>query len=200
MHHQDAVSRVTSAGRYTLRDLLIITLLAALGLATKSLLNPVSRFLLSALAMPGGVLFGGLYMMWLALARGLVGKVGSATLTAFVQGGVALVLGLTPVYGLLSAVIFLMPGIFVDLIFFIPARTDAGRLMRFTVACLGANLIGILLVALVWGIVRRPLILLAAIGALSGSLGGLMAYLISEKIPFLAQQIEKRRDERAHPA
>jgi energy-coupling factor transport system substrate-specific component len=183
-----------------LKNLLIITLLASLGLATKSLLNPLARFLLSTLAMPGGVLFGGLYMMWLALARGLVGKSGSATLTAFVQGGVALVLGLTPVHGLLSAVIFLAPGIFVDVVFFIPVRRKRNRLMQFTLACLGANLIGIVLVALVWGIVRRPLILLASIGALSGGLGGLLAYLISEKIHFLSPQIKKRRDEQVHPA
>jgi len=122
--------------------------------------------------------------MWLALARGIVGKTGSATLTAFIQGVVALILGLTPIHGLLSGLIFLLPGMSVDLIFLIPGQAKFNRLCRFSLACLSANVIGIVLVALVRGIVQRPLILLAAIGALSGGLGGLVAFLISEKIPF----------------
>ena len=122
--------------------------------------------------------------MWLALARGIVGKTGSATLTAFIQGIVALILGLTPIHGLLSGFIFLLPGMSVDLIFLIPGQAKFNRLFRFSLACLSANVIGIVLVALVRGIVQRPLILLAAIGAFSGGLGGLVAFLISEKIPF----------------
>lgn len=175
--------QLPSRAGYTLRDFLLITLLAALGLATKHLLIPLSRALLSIFAIPGGVFFGGLYMMWLALARGIVNKVGSATLAAFVQACVTLVLGLSPVHGLLSVFIFLLPGIFVDLAFLIPGQRRRKRLARFVLACLGANVIGIVSVALVWGIGQRPLILLATIGALSGALGGLAAYFISEKIP-----------------
>jgi ABC-type thiamin/hydroxymethylpyrimidine transport system permease subunit len=162
---------------------LLITMLAALGLATKHLLHPLSRTLLGAFSIPGGVFFGGLYMMWLALARGMVGKVGSATLAAFVQACVTLVLGLSPIHGLLSIFIFLLPGMFIDLAFLIPGQGKQKRMARFTLACLGANVIGIVSVALVWGIGQRPLILLAAIGAFSGGLGGLVAYLISEKMP-----------------
>ncbi|KPL18046.1 MAG: hypothetical protein AMJ92_09850 [candidate division Zixibacteria bacterium SM23_81] len=169
---------------YTLRDFLIISLLAALGLATKPLLNPLSRFLLGTLSIPGGVFFGGLYMIWLALARGIVGKAGSATFTAFIQGGTALILGLVPIHGILSMLIFLLPGVSVDLVFMIPAGAKRTRLCRFVLACTVANVIGITMVALVGGIVQRPLILLIIIGALSGGLGGLVGYMISERIPY----------------
>jgi hypothetical protein len=178
--------KTTHSGRFSLRDFLIITLLATLGLATKSLLNPLSRTLLGVLSIPGGVFFGGLYMMWLALARGIVAKTGSATLTAFVQGIVVLVLGLSPVQGLLSTLIYIFPGVLVDLVFLIPGQAKLNCLFRFTCACLLANVSGIVSVALVWGIVHRPLIVLMAIGALSGGLGGLMAYVISGKIPAIA--------------
>ena len=173
---------------YTLRDFLIISLLAALGVATKPLLNPLSRFLLGTFAIPGGVFFGGLYMMWLALARGIVGKAGSATFTAFIQGGMALVLGLVPIGGILSVLIFLLPGVSVDLVFLIPGGAKRYRLCRFILACLAANVIGITMVALVGGIVQRPLILLVIIGALSGGLGGLVGYMISERIPYGSAQ------------
>jgi len=181
--YREPSDKISQRGRYTLRDFLIITLLAALGLASKPLLNPLSRLLLGTLSVPGGVFFGGVDMMWLALARGIVGKTGSAAVTAFIQGGVALVLGLSPIHGLLSTLIFLLPGVSVDLVFLIPGQAKLNRLCRFTLACMAANVTGIVLVALVGGIVHRPLILLAVIGALSGGLGGLVAYLISEKIP-----------------
>lgn len=182
-HPRETIKETPERGRYGLRDFLIISLLAILGLATKPLLNPLSRFLLGTLLIPGGVFFGGLYMMWLALARGIVRKPGSATLTAFIQGSVALVLGLSPIPGLLSALVFLLPGVSVDLIFLIPGQAKLNHLLRFTLACLAANVIGIISVALIGGILHRPLILLAIIGALSGGLGGLLAFLIFEKIP-----------------
>jgi energy-coupling factor transport system substrate-specific component len=183
-----SADKTTHPGHFSLRDFLIITLLAALGLATKSFLNPLSRTLLGALSIPGGVFFGGLYMMWLALARGIVKKPGSAILTAFVQGVVALVLGLSPVQGLLSALIYLPPGVLVDLAFLIPGQAKFNRLLRFTLACLAANVSGIALVALALGIVHGPLILLVIVGALSGALGGLLAFVISEKIPSRSPQ------------
>ena len=152
-------------------------------MVTKHLLQPLSRSLLSAFFIPGGVFFGGLYMMWLALARGMVAKPGSATLAAFVQAGVNLLLGLSPILGVLSLFVYLLPGIFIDLVFLLPGQAALSRLARFTLACLGANVIGIVSVALVWGIGQRPLILLAAVGALSGAAGGLMAFFICEKMP-----------------
>ena len=173
----------SSPGYFSLRDLVVIALLAALGLVVKPLLNPLSRFMLSTFLIPGGVLFGGLYMMWLVLARGLVEKTGSATLAAFIQGMVASALGWSPFGGLIAILIYLLPGVAIDLIFLIPGRGNIGRLARYILSCMAANVTGILLVALLRGIVHGPLLLLMIVGMASGCLGGLAAYGVAGKIP-----------------
>jgi len=168
---------------FSLRDLLIITLMAALGMAFKPLLQPFSRLLLNTFFVPGGVVFGGLYMMWLALARGLVDKPGSAVLAAFIQGVIALALGLSPASGILSLATFLLPGAAVELSFCIPGRGPASRASRFLVSCILANLTGIGIVILIRGFGQQPAVVLMIAGGLSGALGGLLAYAVAEKIP-----------------
>jgi len=168
---------------FSLRDLLIITLMAALGMAIKPLLQPFSRLLLNTFFVPGGVVFGGFYMMWLALARGLVGKPGSGILAAFIQGVTALALGLSPASGILSLAAFLLPGAAVELSFCIPGRGPASRASRFLFSCILANLTGIGVVILIRGFGQQPAVILMIAGGLSGGLGGLLAFAVSEKIP-----------------
>jgi len=168
---------------FSIRDLLIITLLAALGMAIKPLLQPFSRILLNTIFVPGGVVFGGLYMMWLALARGLVDKPGSGILAAFIQGITALALGLSPASGILSLATFLLPGAAVELSFSIPGRGPASRASRFLFSCILANLTGIGLVILIRGFGQQPAVILMVAGGLSGGVGGLLAFAVSEKIP-----------------
>jgi ABC-type thiamin/hydroxymethylpyrimidine transport system permease subunit len=180
--------KFTNRKSFTLRDLLVISLLAALGMATKPLLQPFSRLLLNVFLVPGGVLFGGLYMMWLTLSRGMVGKPGSATLAAFIQGMVAFALGLSPAHGLLSAAVYVLPGLIVDLVFLIPGRTRSAQASRFLISCALANLSGIAAVALIRGFGQYPALLLMALGTISGGLGGLAAFLLAGKIPLRFQR------------
>ncbi len=168
---------------FSLRDLLIITLLAALGIAMKPLLQPFSRLLLNAFSVPGGVLFGGFYMMWLALARGLVNKPGSGILAAFIQGITALAVGLSPAHGVLSLATFLLPGAAVELAFCLPGQGMFSRAGRFLLSCILANLTGIAIVVLVRGFGRQPVLILMIIGGFSGGLGGLVSFAVAEKIP-----------------
>jgi hypothetical protein len=158
--------------------------LAALGLASKSFLYPLARFLLSTFLIPGGVLFGGLYMIWLLLARSLVNRIGSATLTAFIQGTAAFALGLSSAPGLFCIFIYLLPGIVVDSVFILlSVGGTIASLLRFTLSGALANLVGIATVAMTQGFAGRPLALLMAVGSLSGALGGLAAFFVSRKIP-----------------
>jgi len=168
-----------------------MALLAALGLASKSLLYPLARFLLSTFLIPGGVFFGGLYMIWLVLARDLVNKAGSATITAFIQGMVAFALGLSSAPGFLSILMYIFPGIAVDLIFIFSGGGTAASLLRFTLSGAIANLVGVTTVAVAQGFPNQPLTLLMALGGLSGSLGGLAAFFVSQKIPrrFLLHEV-----------
>ena len=64
-------------------DLAIISILASLGLATKSILRPLVGVITGSLYIPTGAVAGGLYMMWPVIAYGLVGKRGTATTWMF---------------------------------------------------------------------------------------------------------------------
>jgi hypothetical protein len=173
---------------FSLRDLLIITLMAALGMAVKPLLQPFSRLMLNAFQVPGGVIFGGFYMMWLALARGLADRPGGGILAALIQGVVALALGLSPASGVLSLATFLLPGAAVELAFGIPGRGTLSLAGRYLSSCVLANLTGVGMVILIRGFGRQPAIVLLILGGLSGILGGLLAFAVSARIPrrFLA--------------
>jgi hypothetical protein len=178
-----ALPQKTAAGTFSLRELLTIALLASLGMAAKPLLQPVSRLLLNTFFIPGGVVFGGLYMMWLVLARGLVDRPGSGILAAFIQGLIALALGLSPAHGLLSMAAYLLPGAAVELTWLVPGRGEAVRATRCMLSCALANLTAVATVALIRGFEGRPVLVLMIIGALSGGLGGLVAFSVIRKIP-----------------
>jgi hypothetical protein len=176
-------------------------------MATKPLLNPLSRFLLNTFLIPGGVFFGGLYMMWLTLSRGIVDRPASATLTAFIQSMIALILGLSPAHGFFSTAVFLLPGITIDLVFQLPGTGRFARGFRFLSSCALANTVGITMVALVRGFAHVPLMILLVIGLLSGCLGGAIALVVVDKMPsnlsglFSATRgMKKSGTSQAHPA
>ncbi|MCR5649089.1 MAG: ECF transporter S component, partial [Oscillospiraceae bacterium] len=79
--------------RFTVRDLLIIAAMAALGIAIKPVVVPLAHLISSPLMIPGGAIAGGLYMMWIVVAFGLTGKHGAPTLTALVQAILVIITG-----------------------------------------------------------------------------------------------------------
>lgn len=155
-------------------DLVTMALLAGLGLATKSIIRPVVGVITASLYIPTGAVAGGLYMMWPVMAYGLVRKPGAATLTAFTQAVISL---LFPVgnFGILSFIIYLCPGVAIDLFFL---------LSRHKACCVGccfgassiANIVGTVLVGtLVLMLPLVPLLFSLVIAAISGGLGGVIA-------------------------
>ncbi len=167
--------------RFSSRDLIVIALLAAIGIAIKPLVSPTIKLISAPLMLPGGSLAGGLYMMWLVLAVVLVPKFGSGILFGFVQALVTFILGWFGNHGILSLISYTLPGLLADLILLIPLRRDS----KLCMALLGSisNLTGSLIMSLI--IFRLPLIPLAIASGtaiVSGLIGGLIAYPIYTKI------------------
>ena len=65
--------------RFSLFDLIIIAMMAALGIAIKPVVVPLAHIITGPLFIPSGAVAGGFYMMWLVLGLGLTGKRGTAT-------------------------------------------------------------------------------------------------------------------------
>lgn len=161
---------------FSIFDLMIISLMATLGIAIKPVVVPLVHFISGPLMIPGGALAGGLYMMWLVVGFGIVGKYGTGTFIAFVQAILVTILGVTGSHGILSLISYTMPGIMMDLVLLGLRHKVCCRQCSFIAGAV-ANVTGTIAVNLVF--FQLPvffLILALAISLLSGGIGGLLAW------------------------
>jgi ABC-type thiamin/hydroxymethylpyrimidine transport system permease subunit len=155
-------------------DLVLITLFASLGMATKNVITPLIGAITGPLDIPAGTVAGGVYMMWPVMAYGLVRKLGAATMTSFIQALISLVMPFGN-FGLLSFIIYLGPGMAIDA-FFLLSRHKACCAGCCVIASALANTVGIVLVvSLVFMYPWVVLSFVAVVGAISGSVGGFIA-------------------------
>ena len=168
--------------RFSVYDMVIISMMAAIGIAIKPVIVPLVHIISGPLMIPGGVLAGGFYMMWLVLGVSLTHKIGTATLIGLVQAIAVIATGMLGSHGIFSLITYTVPGFLADLgllltghrVCCIPCAFMAGML---------ANIGGALMVNMVYfRLPLLPLLLTLATGALSGGLGGILAFLISKQI------------------
>ncbi|MFO8060792.1 MAG: ECF transporter S component [Bacillota bacterium] len=163
--------------RFTIFDLIVMSLMACLGLATKPLIVPLAHIITGPLFIPGGTVAGGFYMMWIVLGAALVGKLGAGTLVAAVQAIVVMALGMLGTHGIMSIFTYILPGLAVDAAF-AASRYRVGSGSCFA-AGIAANASGALLVNFVFfRLPAVPLILSLSAAALSGGVGGLIAHAV----------------------
>ncbi|MCR2043678.1 ECF transporter S component [Anaerosalibacter massiliensis] len=168
--------------RFSVFELIIIALMATLGIATKPVIVPLVHIITGPLYIPGGAIAGGLYMMWIVLGAGLIGKVGVATLIALVQSIIVISLGIYGTHGIMSFITYIIPGIAVDMFLLISGGWDISLGCLFISGIL-ANLSGTFLVNLVFfRLPLVPLILTLSAATLSGGIGGVISYIILKKL------------------
>ena len=162
--------------RFSVYDLLIISILAAVGIAIKPVVVPLAHIVSGPLMIPGGALAGGLYMLWIIVGYGIVGKPGTATLIALIQALLVLFTGVIGSHGILSLFTYTTPGIAVDLFLLLSGHRICCRACAAS-ACAVANATGTACVNVVF--FRAPgiyLVLILSIALLSGAAGGLLAW------------------------
>ena len=105
---------------FTIRDLLMMAALAALGGVVSTYVNAIGDFFQSILGFAGTTQWAAwLHVLWLTLAVGLTGKQGAGTVTGILKGVVELLSGNT--HGLLVVLVDIVAGLLVDL-GFLPFR------------------------------------------------------------------------------
>ena len=167
--------------KFTLFELILLALIAALGIAVKPVVVAVSHLVTGPLLIPGGALAGGFYMLFIIVGGALVGKKGSAALVCLIQGIVVLVSGVYGSHGAASLITYVVPGLLVDALWII-CRTDGANLLSCFFGGVVANVSGTVLVNLVF--FRMPalvLLFIAVIAALSGGVGGIIAWQIVKR-------------------
>ncbi|KAB3531271.1 ECF transporter S component [Alkaliphilus pronyensis] len=164
--------------RFSVFDLVIIAMMASLGIAIKPVVVPLTHIITGPLYIPGGVIAGGFYMLWLVLGAGLVGKRGTATLIALVQAIMVVAIGVFGTHGIISLITYLLPGISVDLVLLLTGHRGCCLGCCFA-AGIAANISGTFLVNIVFfQLPIIPLVLSLSSAALSGGIGGIIAYNI----------------------
>ncbi|MGI6737139.1 MAG: ECF transporter S component [Anaerovoracaceae bacterium] len=166
--------------RFTVYDLVIMAIMAAIGIAIKPVVVPLAHLITGPLMIPSGALAGGLYMMWLVIGYGIVRKPGTSTLIALVQAILVVITGVVGSHGVLSFFTYLMPGLVMDLLLLVTGHRVCCRGCA-VMSGLAANVTGTVCVNVVF--FQAPgvyLILILAVAALSGAVGGLIAWQLLE--------------------
>jgi hypothetical protein len=173
-----SLERETFLSKFTLFELILLALIAACGIAVKPVVVALSHLITGPLLIPGGALAGGFYMLFIVLGGALVGKRGGASLICFIQSIVVLVSGVYGSHGAASLITYFAPGLLVDLLWIL-CRTDGAGLIPCFLGGITANVSGTVLVNIVF--FRMPvelLLFITVIAALSGGLGGIIAWQI----------------------
>ena len=161
---------------FSVKDLILIAAMAALGLAVKAIVTPLIHLASAPLFIPGGALSGGLYMMWLVMTAGITGKRGAASLAGLVQAILVILTGLGGSHGLFSLVTYTLPGLAIDA-WLLVSRHRLCCLPCAFMSCILANLCGTLAVnAIFFRLPLVPLLLGITVAAFSGGLGGVLAW------------------------
>ena len=164
--------------KFTLFELILLALLAAAGIAVKPVVVAVSHLVTGPLMIPGGSLAGGFYMLFVVLGGALVGKRGSATLVCLIQAILVLVSGVYGSHGAASLITYVVPGLLVDSLW-MACRSRGASLTACFFGGIVANVSGSFLVNFVFfRLPLTPLLLVSALAALSGGLGGIVAWQI----------------------
>ncbi|OPX86477.1 MAG: hypothetical protein A4E53_02910 [Pelotomaculum sp. PtaB.Bin104] len=168
--------------KFSVFDLIIIAMISALGIASKPLIVPLCHIITGPLLIPGGVVAGGFYMFWLVLGAGIVGKPGAATMIGVVQALMVFGAGIFGSHGVMTLLSYTLPGLAVDLLLFLMGHRVCCLLCAF-LAGLVANISGSALVNIIYfRLPVVPLVLALTVAALSGGLGGSIAYKVLQLV------------------
>lgn len=167
---------------FRLSDYIILAMLAAIGMAVKGIVVPFAHVVTGPLFIPGGVLAGGFYMMFLVLAAALLRKPGAAFMVSLIQAVLVTITGTFGSHGAASLFTYTVSGLAVELWFVLSRHKGCCALCCF-VGGMVANMAGSFAVNLtIFNLPLVPVLLALSVAALSGGLGGLVAHVIAQQI------------------
>ena len=162
--------------RYSLRNLLFLTICCDLGLFSKRLIAPAANILTDFMRIPGGI--GTSF----SLAE-LVPIFGCATLMSIIQSMIALSLGMVGSMGILSPIGYIVPGMVIDLIFLLSRKTDLGTDLTLTLANMfGAAAASLTANLIVFHLPGVPLALYVVVALASGAVCGCFAGVLAKRL------------------
>lgn len=167
---------------FSVYNLIIISVISALGIATKPIVVPLVHIITGPLFIPGGAVAGGFYMFWIVLGLGMVKKIGTGTLIGLVQGILVISTGSMGTHGIMSIISYTLPGISADIVFLVSKNKNYNSL-HYVFGCMSANITGTLISNILF--FRLPVvsvIMVLSAAALSGAVGGFIAFSVNKSL------------------
>ncbi len=159
----------------SIKELLIIAAMAALGIAIKPVVSSLTHILTGPLGIPGGAISGGLYMLWLAVAVGLTHRPVAAFLAALTQAVIVITTGMYGSHGAMTLFSYTLPGLLCTLVF-LCSKERRFNSLHYLLGCMAANVAGSYASNLLFfSLPLIPLLLSLSAAALSGAVGGVIA-------------------------
>lgn len=182
MPGQTSGGKERAVNNYRLRNLIFITLCCDLGLFAKRLIAPVANILTDAMRIPGGI-GTSFSLMFLVVAAGIVSIKGCATLMGLVQSAITVSLGMVGSMGALSPIGYIVPGIIIDIVFYVCRKTGVHRHLSMVIAnMLAGAAAGLTANMIVFHLVGIPLALYIIVGLASGAICGTLAYSLATRL------------------
>ncbi len=165
-----------------LSDYIVLAMMAAMGIAIKTIIVPLAQIITGPLFIPGGVAAGGFYMAFLVLGKAITGRRFAATIIALIQAAVVTITGTMGSHGAASLLTYTLPGVAVDILFLLIRHKGCCALCCFLGGAV-ANITGSFAVNLaIFNLSFVPLMLALCAAALFGGLGGLVANAVAGNI------------------
>ena len=176
------VSGKDNMKRFSLRELIFLTLCCDLGLFTKRIAAPIVNLITDALHVPGGI-GTGISLMFLVVAAALFGRFGCATIMGALQSVIALSLGMVGSMGALAPVGYIVPGAVIDLLLLLGRRMHWSEEAGFVLCNTLSSLSGALTADLIVFHLRGTVLLLYLSAALtSGAVCGVLGFSLAQRV------------------
>ncbi len=176
--------------KITTLEAVFTILMAVCGIASKIVVGPLTRLIATPLLMPSGAIAGAIYLLWPMLALLVVRQFGIAMIVGLFQGIIVLITGFYGSHGILSLITYVVPCLFIDLIFWM-IRNWKSRWMLFFPTAIG-NIVGSLLVGYFFlRLPQLPLVLSLIPAFIFGGLGGILAHELYELLRHTFPQFAK---------
>ncbi|HHX54062.1 MAG TPA: hypothetical protein GX704_04050 [Clostridiales bacterium] len=164
---------------FRLSDYIIIAMMASIGIAVKTIIVPLAQIITGPLFIPGGVLAGGFYMMFLVLGEAITNKRGAALLVSLVQAVLVTITGTLGSHGAASLLTYTISGLAVELWFVLSRHRGCCAFCCF-IGGMVANMAESFAVNLaIFNLPLIPMLLSLCVAALSGGFGGLVASAVA---------------------
>lgn len=167
-----------------------MALCCVLGLVVKKVINPFANVITEVLHIPGGISTG-FSIMFLVIAMEIVQMKHAGTMMGVVQGFLALALGRVGSMGLLSPIGYTVPGMAIDLVYFLQKYLKFSQTERMVFAnALAAVMASVTANILVFHLHGPVLWLYLCVSATSGTIYGFLGSAVVKRMNAVRYQYQ----------